>query len=90
MFSFPDLLAPIDLSEALSRYSKVPLLFADPAGEALCPPKGDCVLLVGPEGDLTATEKALIKQRATFFKLTPTILRAQTAAVLSVGMLRSL
>ena len=48
-------------------------------------------IFLGPEGGLTEKELDELKQaQVTFFKLTPTILRARQAAILSVGFLRSL
>jgi 16S rRNA (uracil1498-N3)-methyltransferase len=49
------------------------------------------VLCVGPEGDLTAEEKSYLDEHSFIFcQLTPTILRAQQAVAVSVGVLRSL
>lgn len=88
-FSFATLLDPVSLETALDTYKNLPLLFADPAGALLQAPKKDCAVLVGPEGDLTVSEKELVKKAgATLFKLTPTILRAEQAVVLSVGSIR--
>jgi len=48
-------------------------------------------IFLGPEGGLTEKELNELKQaQVTFFKLTPTILRARQAAILSVGILRAL
>lgn len=48
-------------------------------------------LLLGPEGDFTHTEKQLLEQHGySFMQLTPTILRASQAAVVGLGLLRSL
>ena len=45
---------------------------------------------VGPEGDLTLEEKAYLKQLGfVFCALTPTVLRAQQAVALGLGVLRS-
>ena len=49
------------------------------------------ILLVGPEGDLTNDEKSILKENnVKFCRLTPTILRAQQAVVVSLGIIRSL
>lgn len=49
------------------------------------------VLMVGPEGDLFASEKALLKEHHfKFCILTPTILRAQQAVAVSLGLFRVL
>ena len=73
--------------------------FFDPAGKELLPiiqslhaeqPKG-ISLMIGPEGDLTAQEKDLLKERGVHFLcLTPTVLRAQQAVAVSMGIFRSL
>ena len=48
-------------------------------------------LMVGPEGDLTMDEKELLKERdVQFLCLTPTVLRAQQAVAVSLGIFRSL
>jgi 16S rRNA (uracil1498-N3)-methyltransferase len=50
----------------------------------------DIISLVGPEGDLTLKEKELIKQHDFIFcTLTPTILRADAAITVGMGLLRS-
>jgi 16S rRNA U1498 N3-methylase RsmE len=47
--------------------------------------------MVGPEGDLAATEKTELKRaQFTFCALTPTVLRAVDAIRIGAGMLRSL
>ncbi|MEX0939837.1 MAG: RsmE family RNA methyltransferase [Candidatus Babeliales bacterium] len=47
-------------------------------------------LMIGPEGDLTDNEKEQLQEkRVVFCTLTPTILRAQQAAALSLGIFRS-
>jgi 16S rRNA (uracil1498-N3)-methyltransferase len=49
------------------------------------------VLMIGPEGDLTLEEKKHLKtNEVTFCKLTPTVLRAQQAAIVGAGIFRSL
>lgn len=50
----------------------------------------ELVLTVGPEGDLTGDEKRLLDACGfVFCALTPTVLRSEQAAALSVGLLRS-
>lgn len=45
---------------------------------------------VGPEGDLTVEEKSYVKEQGfVFCALTPTVLRAQQAVALGLGVLRS-
>lgn len=73
-------------------------IFFDPDGEKLMAvmerlvkSHGETVLFVGPEGDLTDTEKELIKSKGFIFcALTPTILRACEAIALGAGVVRSL
>lgn len=95
-FSLPELHAPISLLELqLSGCA----IFFDPEGEPLAdtlmkklwPEKMvSCTVIVGPEGDLTESEKFYLqKQQVMFVRLTPTILRAQQAVALGVGTLRS-
>jgi 16S rRNA (uracil1498-N3)-methyltransferase len=51
---------------------------------------GALVALSGPEGDFTLCEKELIKKSGfNFCKLTPTIVRAQQAVAIGLGILRS-
>lgn len=73
--------------------------FFDPQGDNLLPvlqrlyanaPQG-IHLMIGPEGDLTASEKEqLIEHKVQFLSLSPTILRAQQAVAVSMGIFRSL
>ena len=89
-FALPTLLAPINLQEAVEQLGGTQLLFADAKGGRLPLLKsGKVNLLVGPEGDLSLSEKEFITQKnALFFKLTPTILRAQQAAIIALSLLR--
>ena len=73
--------------------------FFDPTGKELLPiiqslhteKPTNLSLMIGPEGDLTAQEKELLKERGVqFLRLTPTILRAQQAVVVAMGIFRSL
>lgn len=73
-------------------------IFFDPEGatlvtvmERLVTTTGQTVLFVGPEGDLTDQEKALLKKHDFIFcALTPTILRACEAIALGAGVVRSI
>ncbi|MBA3536704.1 MAG: RNA methyltransferase, partial [Tatlockia sp.] len=74
-------------------------LFFDAAGDPLSEvlPKlsknnyQELIILSGPEGDLTLAEKEDLKRSNFIFsKLTPTILRAQQAVTIGLGILRSL
>lgn len=97
-FSFPHIKAPIELSEVIKQIPEHSIFF-DPEGQS-----ADLVLthskkqgnkpiglLIGPEGDLTTEEKELLKQHKVLFcALTPTILRSYQAAIVGVGVIRSL
>ncbi len=100
-FNFPEILSPINLETALKQSKNdTTKIFFDPTGvscetyfknstskEAINP---SYVLLIGPEGDLTQEEKDLVAAaHFTSVKLTQTILRAQQAATLGAGIVRS-
>jgi len=94
-FSFPELLEPKTLQECCQDVqSDAKKLFFDPEGQSFSEliPKlqGKALaLLVGPEGDLTETEKKLLQQNNFLFcSLTPTVLRAVQAAAISAGVCR--
>ena len=100
-FALPALLAPISLKNYLAQMAAlaVPKIYFDPQGvlaiellTALASKKpAHCMLLVGPEGDLTAIEKdALRTQGFEFCQLTPTVLRSVQAVAVGLGMMRSL
>lgn len=94
-FSYPLIEAPKSL-EQLSYENLT--IFLDAAGQpcldiissyTLTQPS-TITLLIGPEGDLTVHEKQLlIAKNVTFMALTPTILRAEQAAALALGILRA-
>jgi RsmE family RNA methyltransferase len=95
-FAIPQLLEPVPLLDVPLSGSTV---FFDPEGEALADVLikdlyqkqiDSLTVVIGPEGDLTESEKFYLqKQQALFICLTPTILRAQQAVALGVGILRS-
>ena len=99
-FAFPQLIQPLTLQESLLKSNAMQhKLFFDPEGKSLSIILKDyeqakpthIVLMVGPEGDLTASEKELlISSGFTFAALTPTILRACQAVSVSAGIIRSL
>jgi 16S rRNA (uracil1498-N3)-methyltransferase len=97
-FAFADIQAPLDLHEVLELfdYRNVNAFFCDPQGERFSISKSSfaakgSLLAIGPEGDLTAQEKTLLSQYSfTFISLTPTVLRAQQAVTVGLGLLRSL
>lgn len=99
-FALPQLLAPISLKTYLSQNTlqSVSKIYFDPQGilalelfEKLASKKPThCVLMVGPEGDLTPAEKeALRAQSFQFCQLTPTVLRSVQAVAVGLGMVRS-
>lgn len=71
-------------------------LFFDASGEPLIPVLTEqsgapVIACVGPEGDLTTDEKKYLKEQGfVFCKLTSTVLRAQQAVAVGLGILRSL
>ena len=99
-FALPALEKPVELSYYLqhlhsnSSYS----IFFDAHGTPLATSlesarkeKKPLCIMVGPEGDCTQEEKKLLNQNSfSFAVLTPTVLRAQQAVALSMGILRSL
>lgn len=99
-FALPSLEKPVELSYYLqhvhhqSSYS----IFFDANGNSLDvslkvlrEEKKALCLMVGPEGDCTPEEKKLLHQNGfNFAVLTPTIVRAQQAVALSLGIFRSL
>jgi 16S rRNA (uracil1498-N3)-methyltransferase len=99
-FSYPDLIEPKSLASAVENVSKqAHKIFFDPDGCVISSVLtsvsseniAEIVVLIGPEGDLTQEEKQFIDSHAfTFCKLTPTILRAQQAVVVGLGILRSM
>jgi 16S rRNA (uracil1498-N3)-methyltransferase len=99
-FAFPTLQEPITLVDALKQLTAQQCfpLFFDPEGQPLATVLAELTgakpahiaALVGPEGDLTNKEKALLTHASfTFCALTPTILRAPSAAALGIGILRA-
>lgn len=97
-FAFPTINPPLPFNNISSLdQSNNCSLFFDPEGKPLIGQIDSFdkyekfTLMIGPEGDLTTQEKDTLKQLGfTFCALTPTILRAQQAAALSAGILRSL
>ncbi len=99
-FSFPELCAPEKLIPLLEDIEKISAkIFFDLTGtpmlevvQSFKDKKIEHILLmVGPEGDLSAEEKASLKNSAfTFCALTPTILRARQAVAVGLGAFRSM
>lgn len=100
-FAIPDIQPPRALTDALAlfNYNQTSAIFFDQAGKPLTQAldqlnkkkSTSILLLIGPEGDLSAQEKELVKKYPFIFaKLTPTILRAQQAITLGLGIVRAL
>lgn len=99
-FAYPELQSPISLDRALHEHgSTEKRIFFDAAGTSFFsvmkilhenkPQR--IVLLIGPEGDLSAEEKKMVEEKGFIFcALTPTIVRAVQAAALGAGFVRSL
>lgn len=101
-YALPQLCEPQPLDKVIERYATAPqskIIFFDPQGKALLPALNELfndhcaknlVLLIGPEAGLTIDEKLFLQQNSVdSYALTPTILRAQQAAILATGMVRS-
>ena len=95
----PTLHEPQLFDEIVKELDGTSCLFFDPQGADLFPvlqkfrknmPQ-TISLMIGPEADVTSDEKQLLQEHgATFCRLTPTILRAQQAVAVSLGIIRSL
>ncbi len=94
----PDVLAPLDLAEALSRLGERKLLFCDEGGNA--PParaaltgesRGAWAVLIGPEGGFEPAERAMLQaqDRVVAVSLGPRIMRADTAAIAALSLWQS-
>jgi 16S rRNA (uracil1498-N3)-methyltransferase len=96
-FYYPEINPPLSMSFAVEKLSQDnKKLFFDPAGSLISNivpelrNEEQIILAIGPEGDLTAEEKDLMKRSEFIFtSLTPTILRSSQAAALSAGIIRS-
>jgi RsmE family RNA methyltransferase len=100
-FAFPHIEATYTLAECIKKLpnSIANRFFFDPEGDPfrvcmdihISNSMHEYILMAGPEGDLTNTEKEFLLQH-DFKKiaLTPTILRAQQAILIATGALRSL
>ena len=100
-FALPVLFEPISLKDFIDvqrTFKNNKTIFFEPTGTAAAKliPSLSCdiqqfTLLIGPEADLSEHEKQLLaKADVTFCSLTPTILRAQQAAILGAAMFRIL
>lgn len=97
-FLLPQITDPCSLQAAITQ-SAYPIFLCDPMGDSFYEsinalkankkPEGYRVF-VGPEGDFTQEEKEfLIQSGAHSIRLTPTVLRASHAAIISIAMIRS-
>ena len=95
-YAVPQIHKPISLNEFIKQHASYAKMFFDPSGESVVETLSrhksqDICYIVGPEGDLTESEKDILRtQQFSFCHLTPTILRAQQAVVVATGMLRSI
>jgi len=99
-FAYPLINQPIPLTQALDIYHREPQkIFFDALGDSLISVMDKIrqvsaekiILLIGPEGDLTAEEKFMVSEHKFLFSaLTPTVIRAFQAASLGAGLVRSL
>ncbi len=99
-FAYPELQPPMPLDRALEEYESIEKrIFFDAAGASFFsvmkilhenkPQR--IVLLIGPEGDLSAEEKKMVEEKGfVFCALTPTVVRSVQAAALGAGFVRSL
>jgi 16S rRNA (uracil1498-N3)-methyltransferase len=99
-FSFPELKNTQDFTVWCHECSKTDSvkIFFDTEGESVAVVVehlrqrtiSNLVLVVGPEGDLTDQEKKLLRENGfTFCALTPTVLRANQAVAVAMGIIRS-
>jgi len=100
-FAFPLLKEPQPLKQVLEGIDTFEnrMFFFDPDGQPISQvisrvrdeeKKFPIVLMIGPEGDLSIQEKELVYKKGFIFtSLTPTILRARQAVVVSLGIFRS-
>lgn len=86
-----DLASTADVADRLARAAAGVLLHeeaATPLAAFAPPPDGDVVVVVGPEGGLSAEELALLAGvGATAYRLGPTVLRTSTAGTAALSVL---
>jgi len=99
-FAFPEIKQPVSVETVVKKLKPEQniRIFFDPDGEHLWKimqelhntNPSNLVLMIGPEADMSQGEKDLLRQNNfTFCTLTPTILRAQQAVAVSLGLFRS-
>jgi len=85
----PEIAEPTGIGPLLdaARVAGAAVVAAAPEGEPLQPPRGEASLvLVGPEGGWTATERRLLSDRGVrLWSLGSRVLRAETAAVVAAA-----
>lgn len=98
-FALPSLAKPQELSELCAAPYQGVSIFFDPHGrplfevlkEVAAAKPSHLRLLIGPEADLTTAEKDMVAHAGfQFCALTPTILRASSAAALAQGVVRAI
>jgi len=99
-FAMPTIHPPMGLADWVASAPRdATTIFFDPNGESLSTIANQLhkqkpaivQLLIGPEADLTAEEKELLRvNQATFCKLTPTVLQAHRAVAVGCGAVRAL
>lgn len=99
-FLMPTVEQPLQFNDWIKRLefaAKCPIFF-DPSGKNIAEilsandhvDSNHYILIIGPEGDLTESEKNILQNHGfIFYALTQTILRADQAALLSAGLIRS-
>lgn len=97
-FALPQIHHPMHLDAALALFKGIPSAFFDPHGKSVqeiitflsTGQYANIVLLIGPEGDLTAAEKSMLEEHKWLLcALTPTVLRSVQAVSVSIGIMRS-
>ncbi len=98
-FSLPQLCRPQPVEDALNQGGQDTFMYCDINGKPLVSvieqitkaSPAALALCVGPEGDFTDQERALLVQHGAIpIALTPTVLRAQHALVVALGAIRSI
>ena len=100
-FALPVLRAPKSFKEIVDAHisSESITVYFDPYGQPLLEVMNalkqssaqHIVCMVGPEGDLTHSEKAMLKEKNVILcRLTPTVIRSKDALMIGLGAVRSL
>lgn len=88
----PQIREPILLSEAIAEYKETPLYVCEQhnSAQTVLKDQPEIALLVGPEGGWTEDEKQLFAQeKLNYIAISAFTLRAETAAILAVGLAAS-